>query len=79
MSRQPALPGFKKQRKPRRIMMHTEEFGQAPGMMPGWTTSKGGHFKCKKCGHDAGWLFNMNESEMRRGVPCPKCNRKGVA
>lgn len=65
-------------KKPRRVMMVPEEWGQAPGLMPGWKTSKGGHFKCKKCGHDAGWLFNFTESELRRGLPCPACN-EGVA
>lgn len=58
----------------RRAMMHAVDQGTAPGMMPGWRNSNGGHFKCPKCGHDAGWLFDMTDTEIRRGVPCPKCN-----
>lgn len=63
-------------RRPRITRMHAVDHGQAPGMMPGWKTPKGGHFKCR-CGHDAGWLFNLTDSEVRRGVPCPKCNGGG--
>lgn len=61
-------------RKPRRVMMHAVDIGQAPGMMPGWTSAKGGEFVCRRCGHEAGWLFDMTETEIRRGVPCPVCN-----
>lgn len=43
-------------------------------MMEGWRTPKGGHFVCQKCGHDAGWRFDMQDSEVRRGLPCPLCN-----
>ena len=59
---------------PRRVMMHATDTGHAPGMMPGWSTDLGGYFECPKCGHDAGWLFNMQVSEIRRGLPCPQCN-----
>lgn len=64
-------------RAPRRVMMHATDTGQAPGTMPGWRTAKGGYFRCQRCGHDAGWLFDMQDSEVRRGVPCPKCNEVG--
>ena len=66
-------------RAPRRVMMHAVDTGHAPGTMPGWRTAKGAHFKCTTCGHDSGWLFDMQDSEVRRGVPCPACNgnRKG--
>lgn len=62
------------QTKPRRAMMHASDVGEAPGLMPGWATATGGYFQCSKCGHDAGWLFNMQISEIRRGLPCPRCN-----
>lgn len=61
-------------RRRRRVMMHAIDHGRAPGVMPGWRTAKGGHFKCARCGHDGGWLFDMTDSEVRRGVPCPVCN-----
>lgn len=44
-------------------------------MMLGWTNAKGGEFVCRRCGHDAGWLFDMTETEIRRGVPCPVCDQ----
>lgn len=60
-------------RKPRIKRMHAIDHGEAPGLMPGWHTAQGGHFVCK-CGHDAGWQFNLTPSEIRRGLPCPVCN-----
>lgn len=78
MARQPDLFGPLPV-KPRLVRAHAVDTGQAPGMMPGWTTSKGGQFVCGRCGHDLGWLFNMQDSEIRRGVPCPVCNPEELA
>jgi len=61
-------------RKPRRVIMKSVDQGEAPGKMPGWRTTSGGHFVCQKCGHDDGWSFDMTWSEIMRGLPCPKCN-----
>lgn len=61
-------------RKPRRFLMHAIDHGEAPGLMPGWKTAQGGHFVCSRCGYDADWLFNLTPTEIRRGLPCPKCN-----
>ncbi|WP_419737909.1 hypothetical protein [Ruegeria sp.] len=61
--RQPWLPGLTPPPRMRRVMMHADDRGQAPGLMPGWRTAKG-------------WLFDMTDSEVRRGVPCPVCNVK---
>jgi hypothetical protein len=55
-------------------MMHAVDHGQAPGIMLGWRTPKGGKFVCQRCGYDGGWMFDMLDSEVRRGVPCPVCN-----
>lgn len=66
-------------RRPPRVMMHATDAGQAPGMMPGWRRPTGGYFVCGRCGHDAGWLFDMTFNEVRRGVPCPICNDATVA
>lgn len=70
------LFGYTKPRPKPRVMMHAVDVGQAPGMMPGWRTAKGAQFVCRKCGYDAGWLFDMQDSEVRRGVPCPVCNNE---
>lgn len=73
MARQPDLFGPRPSR-PRLMRMHAADLGQAPGMMPGWRTSTGGDFICHRCGHKAGWIFNLTISEIRRGLPCPICN-----
>jgi hypothetical protein len=73
MVRQPDLFGVPP-KQPRLVRMHAVDVGQAPGMMPGWRTATGGKFTCRKCGHDAGWLFDITETEIRRGLPCPNCN-----
>jgi len=56
------------------VRMQAVDHGEAPGLMPGWRTAQGAHFQCRRCGHDAGWLFDMTVTEIRRGEPCPKCN-----
>lgn len=66
-------------RKPRVVRMHAIDHGEAPGLMPGWRTAQGGHFKCSRCGHDAGWLFDLTATEIRRGLPCPVCEKVGDA
>ena len=62
-------------RPPRVVRMRAVDHGQAPGMMPGWRTSAGAHFRCRKCGHDDGWSFDMTPTEICRGLPCPSCNK----
>lgn len=64
-------------RRPRRVLMTAVDIGQAPGMMPEWQTSKGAHWVCSRCGHDAGWLFNMSNTEIRNKVACPVCSPGG--
>lgn len=65
--------------KPRMVRMHAVDAGQAGYMMPGWKTEKGADFVCQRCGYEAGWIFNLSDSEVRRGVPCPRCNGVGHA
>ena len=60
-------------RKPRVVRMQAIDHGEAPGLMPGWQSAQGGWFKCR-CGHDAGWVFDLTPTEIRRGLPCPVCN-----
>ncbi|ODM42823.1 hypothetical protein [Cereibacter johrii] len=68
------LFGFRKPRPPRRVMIRAADVGQAPGLKPGWRTTRGGHFVCPRCGHDAEWRFDLTETEIRAGVACPICN-----
>lgn len=56
------------------VRMHAVDAGDAPGLQPGWKSPHGGDFVCRRCGHEAGWLFNLSLSEIWRGVPCPVCN-----
>lgn len=60
------------------IRMRAIDHGCAPGLLPGWTTTNGAHFRCWRCKHDAGWLFNLSDGEVRRGVPCPECNANPI-
>lgn len=30
--------------------------------------------RCKRCGHQTGWLDFLTLTEAKRGIPCPKCN-----
>jgi len=38
-----------------------------------------GHMVCGKCGHEAGWMHFKTRTEVRRGEPCPICNRLAAA
>ena len=34
----------------------------------------GGQFTCARCTWESDWLCFDTISEMKRGIPCPKCN-----
>ena len=50
-----------------RVMMHGVDFGYDGDI----TLS---HMVCGKCGYDGNWLMFDNDTEARKGAPCPKCN-----
>lgn len=56
---------FPSPKSPRLIRMHASDHMEG-----------GGYFSCSKCGHVEGWLVGLSISEVRRGVPCPKCNEE---
>lgn len=58
-----------------RVMMKMTDAGNAGYRLTGWKTDRGANFECLKCGHDDGWTFNLTITEIRRGLPCPKCNQ----
>ncbi len=62
------FPGTKPPRAKPRVMMHFTDIG----------TGMGGDliatFECRKCGHESGWLICDNDTQVKRGEPCPKCN-----
>lgn len=62
---------FGKPRRPSRVLMHWIDRGYEGA----WAI---GHFTCKRCGHDAGWIICDTEAEMR-GIPCPNCNTSTVS
>lgn len=50
--------------RPRIVRMHVADAGH--GMI---------HFRCKRCGHDTGWIVDRwTVTEGNRGIPCPTCN-----
>lgn len=50
-----------------RVLMHAIDAGSGPS---GRVQAK---FQCQKCGHTDWMLCSL--TEMRRGEPCPKCNK----
>jgi hypothetical protein len=32
-------------------------------------------FRCRKCGHQTGWVECDTVTEAKKGLPCPKCNK----
>ena len=63
------LFGDRPKRRPARIMMHAIDAGQS---ISGHSAA---HFKCEKCGHDAGWIeIPPTATAIRRGWACPQCN-----
>lgn len=51
-----------------RVMMHGVDFGYDGDITLG-------HMICSKCGHDGSWLMFDNDTDARRGTPCPMCNK----
>lgn len=52
----------------RRVMMHVVDAG--PGAV---------QLKCRRCGHDTGWVLwrpELTISDYKRGLPCPNCNQE---
>lgn len=55
-------------RRPARVLMHFTDAGTGPADELLAT------FACRKCGHETEWLVCDNETEVKRGIPCPNCN-----
>lgn len=57
-------------RRKARVLMHMTDAGcncSGPGEMA--------KFECPRCGHDSGWMNGLTSTEIRRGIPCPECNK----
>jgi DNA-directed RNA polymerase subunit RPC12/RpoP len=54
--------------KPRRVMMAAHDAGSFPD------GKDAAEFRCRKCGHETGWIY-ASRSEVRRGIPCTRCNK----
>lgn len=50
-----------------RVMMHGTDFGYDGDLTIA-------HMECPKCGHDGSWWNFVNDTEAKRGAPCPICN-----
>lgn len=57
-------------RRKARVMMHFTDAGPGYGKSPCIAI-----FECRKCNHTTDWI-GCDDSELRRGVPCPKCNQQ---
>lgn len=70
MSAQFELPGMPtKAPKPRIKRAQMVDAGVSPNEKP-----YGAAFECSRCGWKSGWLGMETHTEIRRGIPCPKCN-----
>lgn len=72
MTSRPQLPGFDRPpRKARRIMAKLIDAGSSPTA----DCKTIAHYQCNKCGWDSGWRDDDRpDSQIRRGIPCEKCN-----
>ncbi len=64
------FPYEKPPRQRHRKLMHVVDAGSG--------SAEGHHvnFVCGHCGHDDGWaVYDDTISDLKRGVPCPKCNK----
>lgn len=62
-------------RKPRKWLMHFYDVGPSPYVSESGKEAFYVHWKCKRCGHDDDWShFEGTVSDVKRGIPCPKCN-----
>lgn len=58
----------KQYRAPARVLMHFTDVGG------GAADELLATFSCRICGHETEWLVCDNETEVKRGIPCPNCN-----
>lgn len=66
------FPGTKPARALPRVMMHFTDVGTG---MAGELIAT---FECRKCKHQSDWLICQNNTDIKRGEPCPKCNGETV-
>ncbi|HMM25705.1 MAG TPA: hypothetical protein PKA36_13015 [Pseudoxanthomonas mexicana] len=62
------FPDTKPARAKPRVLMHFTDVGC------GAASELIATFACHKCGHETEWLVCDNDTEVKRGVPCPVCN-----
>lgn len=63
------FPDTKPPRAKPRVLMHVIDAG-----------GEGAHdvmalMQCAKCGAESEWLSFKNVTEVKRGIPCPECNK----
>lgn len=61
--------------KPRKLM-HVSDAGDCGGCTDGETDVV---FTCRRCGYESEWIRMRTVTEAKRGLPCPKCNKKEKA
>lgn len=63
------FPDSKPPRAKPRVLMHFTDVGGGAGDELLAT------FACRVCGHETEWLVCDNATKVKRGVPCPVCNK----
>jgi hypothetical protein len=64
---------FSVERRTRVVLMHVSDAGGCDAPDADVIVT----MRCRKCGHETGWIKCRTVSEAKRGVPCPKCNPSG--
>lgn len=67
---------FPETKPPRVHRMMPDDVGDSGAAYPQYAA----RFKCRRCGTESEWLMLHTVKEIKRGIPCPKCNaQKGNA
>jgi DNA-directed RNA polymerase subunit RPC12/RpoP len=74
MKKQTTIPNFEKTYTPRLKRMHFCDVGTGDCIGEDILVI----FKCSRCGHQSEWMVINSVSDVKRGLPCPICN-KGIA
>lgn len=66
------FPESKPPRQAPRVLMHFIDVGYIDGL------GQAAQFECPRCGYESGWE-RATDTQIGRGIPCPKCNREPEA
>jgi len=69
MTRTLNMFGPRPRMKPRKLMYFIDV-----GACPSGDYNNVARFKCKRCDYQSPWIYELKTAQVKRGLPCPKCN-----